>query len=388
MSQTIIFIPGYKGSVLKECDSDKVVWLSLSELLFKRRSLQLNDSLPVNQPDATLCAHSVLKHIEIVPGLYAINIYRNWLHSLRSQLPPEDKLLVLEYDWRQDNLLAVKKLATLIEQEAPTGPVSLVAHSMGGLIASHYLRYGGQELNTDQENWLGAQRVNKVVFAGVPFRGTVPMFRRLQTGAKTAWNRSLLSARAIGSFDSAYQLLPFAPTQYIYHLNGAAVEDDMFNSDTWARYDWGLFQFDTIKKHPQAQAIIQAKLDRAKQFHEFRHRPIEQANNRSKKIPKIAILNIVGESQPTLARIYWQHHANKTSGTLLKTKEAYRTVSTEMQSFIHESGDGNVTVKSAQLPQSWTSIFGAKQIFTPFEHGNLFADDKVQHAIYEFLNLN
>ncbi len=388
MSQTVIFIPGYKGSVLKECDSKKVVWLSLSELLFKRRSLQLNDALPIQHSGATLCAHGVLEQIQIIPGLYAVNIYHTWLQSLRRHLPAGDKLLVFHYDWRQDNFLAIKQLADMIEQEASSGPVSLIAHSMGGLIASHYLRYGERELNGDGDNWLGAQRVDKVVFAGVPFRGTVPMFRRMQTGSKTAWNQSLLSARAIGSFDSAFQLLPFEPARYVYRLDGTPIEEDMFDSDTWSQYNWGLFQFDAIKNHPQSRELLHSKLQRAKRLHELRHQPIEPAENHTGEIPRLSILNVVGEAHPTLARIYWQDDETNQGSTLLKTKDAYQTVSPELRPFIHEDGDGNVTVASAQLPHSWSSTFNKRHLSTQYEHGSLFDDIAVQKAIFKFLNFN
>src|SRR6187402_307963 len=37
----VIFIPGYKGSILKKSDSDETVWLDATEILFGGRSLAL-----------------------------------------------------------------------------------------------------------------------------------------------------------------------------------------------------------------------------------------------------------------------------------------------------------------------------------------------------------
>ena len=61
---------------------------------------------------------------------------------------------VLLYDWRKDNIVAVRKLHALIEQIRvdygdPNLRVDIIAHSNGGLIANYYLRYGPRDVLDD-----------------------------------------------------------------------------------------------------------------------------------------------------------------------------------------------------------------------------------------------
>jgi pimeloyl-ACP methyl ester carboxylesterase len=382
--RTIIFIPGYKGSELVECHSQRTVWLSTKELLLRRRSLQLHDGLPTAAPALNLCAAQILGKVPVLPFLYSINIYQHWLDELQAQLSHRDRLLVLAYDWRQNNMLAVRQLTELVEAESKQRTVMLVAHSMGGLIAAHFLRYGAQDLAHARENWQGAQQVQKVVFAGVPFRGTVPMFRRMQTGAKTAWNKSLLDARSTGSFDSAFQLLPFEPTQTVYRLDGTPIPEDLYLSSTWTQYRWGVFQYANIRSHSDAHETIQLKLDSAKQFHQLRLQSTHSSEHLSPQL-RSKILNIIGDSHATLARIYWRPTPGLESGELLKTQDAFQIVDVAQRKYIRQPGDGNVTVASAQLPEAWSAVFQESAIRTDREHGNLFDDPQVQQAIFEFL---
>ena len=61
---------------------------------------------------------------------------------------------VLLYDWRKENLVAVRQLHDLIDRIRvdygdPDLPVDIVAHSNGGLIANYYLRYGPKDVMSD-----------------------------------------------------------------------------------------------------------------------------------------------------------------------------------------------------------------------------------------------
>ncbi|WP_146907743.1 hypothetical protein [Arenimonas daejeonensis] len=63
---------------------------------------------------------------------------------------------VLLYDWRKENLVAVRQLHELINQirrdyNDPDLAVDIVAHSNGGLIANYYLRYGPKDVLTSDE---------------------------------------------------------------------------------------------------------------------------------------------------------------------------------------------------------------------------------------------
>ena len=63
---------------------------------------------------------------------------------------------VFDYDWRQDNIITVGKLDRFIEQIRidhgdPDLKVDVIAHSMGGLVARYYIRYGTVDVLDDNE---------------------------------------------------------------------------------------------------------------------------------------------------------------------------------------------------------------------------------------------
>ena len=94
--------------------------------------------------------------------------------------------------------------------------ISIVAHSMGGLIVSYYLRYGTQDIESAVENWKGAEDLQRVVLAGVPFLGVMNSFRNMNFGVTVGWNSSLLSSEAYASFPASYYTLPVADSDELF----------------------------------------------------------------------------------------------------------------------------------------------------------------------------
>jgi len=75
------------------------------------------------------------------------------------------------YDWRQDNNLTAAGLDRYIDDvlsRSGAVKVDLVAHSMGGLVASSYLTRPGAK-----------QKIRKIVMAGSPLAGSAEAFRSL-----------------------------------------------------------------------------------------------------------------------------------------------------------------------------------------------------------------
>jgi len=90
------------------------------------------------------------------------------------------------YDWRRDNVVAVKQLHAFIEQirkdyDDPNLRVDIIAHSNGGLLTNYYLRYGPNDV-LDQKEFVqwpeGSKRVRRVVLLGTPNLGSVPSVER------------------------------------------------------------------------------------------------------------------------------------------------------------------------------------------------------------------
>ena len=87
---------------------------------------------------------------------------------------------VYAYDWRRDLVESARGLALRLEglaraMEDPAARFHIVGHSMGGLVARYYLRYGSAELAADAPvTWAGARRIASVVLAATPNGGCIP----------------------------------------------------------------------------------------------------------------------------------------------------------------------------------------------------------------------
>src|SRR5690606_6039952 len=110
----------------------------------------------------------------------------------------------LTYDWRRDLADAVDALAAALEGCAARH-ISVVGHSMGGLVASAVLRTRPGE------------RVERVITLGTPHRGSFapvqavrgvyPLVRRLAQ-IDPLHTPELLAREVFSSFHSLYQMLP------------------------------------------------------------------------------------------------------------------------------------------------------------------------------------
>jgi pimeloyl-ACP methyl ester carboxylesterase len=143
-----------------------------------------------------------------------------------------------------DLMDAVRELGTLVDQLRGQGkyPVAIVAHSMGGLIAGYYLRYGVQVLENPVENWEGATKVDAVVMAGVPFLGAMTTFRNMQYGVRVGLSRSLLEQKAVASFPASYYLLPVSNTDVLLTSSGGSLHGRIRDGSNWKEYGWGLLK--------------------------------------------------------------------------------------------------------------------------------------------------
>ena len=212
-----VFVPGYKGSFLAGGDGDRA-WLTPGAALSGGdRSLALpfaGDHLGPHfgalHPDGPLTRLSVLGIGE--------DVYLHFLEFFARGVPSP---VVFAYDWRQDLRESGRGLCEAIAR-LPARRVTLIAHSMGGLVALACLQQG-------------APKVRKVVFAGTPFAGSPKIFPDLVRGDHAGRNHALLSAEALFTFASAFQLLPRSPD----FIEGAA--GDPFSEAFWTGRGLGVF---------------------------------------------------------------------------------------------------------------------------------------------------
>ncbi len=185
----VVVVPGFAGSNL---------W-SGTEKIWPTRGALMNPE--VMRRDEPLEARGLVDEVMIIPGLMKQDRYSSLINYLRESLQYESgkDLLEFGYDFRQDNRESARQLAAAIDRWKVSAPITLIAHSMGSLIARYFLECLG-----------GKSKVERVIFLGGPHMGTPYAFTSLLTGPNLL-PLGLMNARLralLATYPSWYQLLP------------------------------------------------------------------------------------------------------------------------------------------------------------------------------------
>jgi len=162
------------------------------------------------------------------------------------------------YDWRRDIVESAKELDHFIktraqyvqkETEKRFGKkmvkvkFDLVAHSMGGLVARYYLRYGAADLPEDGSlpklTWAGAEYVEHLVIIGTPNAGSMDSLEDMIHGASIDSLFPHYPAAVLSTMPSMYELLPRARHHPLLRVDGQPVAD-LYDPELWKNQQWGL----------------------------------------------------------------------------------------------------------------------------------------------------
>lgn len=281
----VIVIPGILGSKLIDTDSGRVVWGAFSGAYANPRTpdgarlfaLPMSEGEPLRALRDSVEPAGVLDRVKInFAGLpIELNAYAHILATLGAGGYRDEELgeakqvdygdnhftcFQFPYDWRRDIAETAADLHEFIlEKRAyveaeivqrfgvakPDVKFDIVAHSMGGLVARYYLRYGPADLPDGPlpsvVTWAGHRYVDKAILVGTPNAGSVKAFMQLVHGVKFAPVFPKYESALLGTFPSVYQLLPRS-------RHGAVVDasndhqsiGDLFDPDLWTRFGWGL----------------------------------------------------------------------------------------------------------------------------------------------------
>ncbi|CAN5296957.1 hypothetical protein BH11PSE10_BH11PSE10_05410 [soil metagenome] len=267
----VIVIPGLFGSTLRDRATGAEVWPGgASELLFgdyRALALKFDPQTLAVAPDsleAAGLAEQVLGQDFYRPLIKTLEEFGGYVRGtpgvpVRGR---ERRYYVFPYDWRQDNVLHAAALDRLIEEIRrdygdPKLRVDLIAHSMGGLIARYYLRYGPTDV-LDSETFkpvalYGASRVRKLIQLGTPNMGSVGSVHAFLTGEPIGFKR--IAPEVLATLPSGYQLFPHPLVTWAVDINGNALDLNLYESATWSRHGWSVFDPKIAARIPAAPAV-------------------------------------------------------------------------------------------------------------------------------------
>ena len=308
----VVVIPGLMGSELRR--GNQVLWPNYAYLMSHPFALM--------PESGAVEVAGIVHQVVVVPYLVKHESYSRLTEFLEKGLgyQPGIDLLEFPYDWRMDNRLSAQQLAAKINAWRETlghGPVTIIAHSMGGLVTRYYLDQLG-----------GREHVERFIVMGTPHAGTAKAASVLIGGVGGGpFGMAGEKVRTLAlSGKPTYQILPFYPCVF----TGKDEPLDIFRDRTWL----------AAEHHP----LLQDAAD-------FHASLTPQAT--------VSTLCVVGYGRPTISRI----------------NVVRREIGWKVHNLVLEPiGDGGVSEQSAILD-------GAEIHPVHQDHGALFSDPDVQRRL-------
>ncbi len=383
----VVLIHGALGSRLSDLNNHEEVWPgSLRKIVFSDYEVLKYDIDPVSLTPAP----SRFVPSGIARSTWGVDYYGRILAILEAAggyspsepgIPAalgEQRYYVFRYDWRQDNVESARQLDAFIESVRqdygdPQLKVDVIAHSMGGLIARYYVRYGNVDVLNDNDfpvNMHGASRIRRVVLLGTPNLGSVGALRTLIKGYKVGLGS--IPPEVTATFPSTYQVLPHAITNWFVAMDGRPLQQDQFSADSfWQRFQFSVFDEavkERIRRSFKDAAQANAYLDLLERY--FR-KHIERARRFSWSltvpVPDSHIRYVVmgGDCIPTPARAVVEPIDGDWALRLSPGEIKEPLAGTDYEQLMLEPGDGTVT-KASLLARNTTDPTIARHEYSDF----------------------
>ena len=409
----VIVIPGVFGSRLRDRTSGVEVWPGTARMIlfddYRHLALDFDRTTLVVRPDN-------LEAFGVTDAALGQDFYGKIIETLRdfggyvrgtpgvAPAPGERRYYVYAYDWRQDNVDAARGLDRLIEAlrrdyADPKLRVDIVAHSMGGLIARYYQRYGTEDVLDGRESQIslyGATRVRKLILLGTPNMGSASSLHAFLAGEAIGFGR--IPQETLATLPSGYEIFPHPLVTWLLDAAGRPLHDDLFDGEVWRRYRWSIFD-PAIEariraaRGPDAEAYLAA----LRRFFDYR---LERARRflwaLSTPEPPSAIRYVLfgGDCELTPARLVVEDVGGTPVARLHPTDIRAPVAGVPYAELMLEPGDGSVTKPSLlaretldpSAPQSEDSVIPIAYWFFLCEHhtrltGNVNFQDNLLNVL-------
>jgi pimeloyl-ACP methyl ester carboxylesterase len=394
-----VIVPGILGSQLLRPDGTEA-WLNLGNAL-GYHDIGLPLQLPLAESRDDLRPGPLLGTDRILPRMFGFTEYADVVELLedagflrgRKQNGTPD-YHIFSYDWRRDLVEAAKALHDMLEALAEArgdskARFNLIGHSMGGLVARYYLRYGTADPTPDTPvTWAGARRIDNLVLVAVPNGGSVHSFEAVLNGNRVGFSYTTLAAPVVARMPAIYQLLPPEGTNPLVDGRGETVTADLHDPGTWERFGWGPYQVgsrrngddgETPSELAKRRDFLAAALARARVFH------AALARRPGSPCPARVIL-LGGDCLPTLGRALLPRQKGALPRFLPRSEEE--------AAVMMEAGDGRVTrasVLASHLPQAEDSDTGSglpevrHVFFGSADHHGIYREPTFQSILLRLL---
>jgi len=342
----LVFVPGIKGSVLKD-QKNATMWLTAFQ------------ALGLSTPDLSLKKSSnpffpvgAIERVTLIPYIVDVALYGPWLE--RMTLEEDFDFYVFSYDWRKDNINSRDALKIFLEKisKAYKHKPVLVGHSMGGMLSFSVI-------NSDPD------LVDKVVLVGVPFRGGIGYMKDLYSGNSTGFNSKIQAPCTIVRYESVYSFFPRLNTKDSQGLvlddKGKPIPIDFFAESSWRDNKLGFYGNHCQEDDTPSQLEFQNILNRAKLFRES----LDLKSTLLNKSPQALVVNA----------------NNRQTRKFIQHKDGMNLPSWEIDNTTKSDGDGSVLFEHSLPPEG----FKYKMIQTEYEHSLMLNDKSVQNQILNFL---
>jgi len=394
----VILIPGVLGSRLFDRNKRTELWpgSTLHLLAGSKRDLELPFDAQTLQP-----VDDGMEPDGLFEGVLNADFYGAILRTLRQsggfvagQLgvhadPRVRRYYVFAYDWRQDNVTSAKRLDALIDQIRrdygdPTLRVNLIAHSMGGLVARYYLRYGTVDALEGEGafpiNMAGAAKVGTAVLLGTPNLGSMSSLQSMLLGHRVGLSR--IEPEVLATMPSAYELLPHPLTDWSVDPSGQDLNLDLYDAATWKRMQWSVFDPAVIgrlrtrfRESSAADAYVAAlqayfarNLERARRF-------IWSVTFEEPSSP-VKFVVFGGDCVLTPARIVIEQQPGRSLARLFPENVQHKAPGVDYSRLMLEPGDGAVTKPSLLAREALNPVAPRNDaLFFPLAYAFFLCED-------------